>query len=149
MHAPNRHTIWVTIFLALLFLLAANGIAGAAEDVPPPADELPLPAVQFYAALAGVFTPLVGYLINTYAPWVTEPMKMAVQVGLAAVGGAAVQLLDAGDLAFDVETFEVLGTAVLSAVGAHFGLWRSSGVSHALGGGQNRKGWRGRTSRRS
>ena len=126
-----------TLALAALILLALPAVALGAADVPSPNNELSLPSVQFWAMVIGAAVPLAGYILNHHAPWVSEPVKGIVQAALAAGAGAVYQLLTAGDLAFDTETFQVIGTAVLGAILGHIG-YKAAGINAALGGGTNR-----------
>lgn len=124
--------------LALLLLLFAPVAAFAAEGVPSTNDELVLSGMQLIALAIGAITPLGGYVLNHYAPWASEPAKAIVQVVLAAAAGALAQLLKAGNLDVDLETLEVVGTAVVAALFTHRALWLPAGISTALGGGTNR-----------
>lgn len=130
--------------LFLLFLFAFAGTAfGAVEvvhsvqDVPPTNHELAFSVVQFWTLVIGSLTPLVGYLINTYAPWISEPVKAFVQIAIAALAAALFQLLDAGELAFNAQTLQLCGSAVVSALVAHKFLWLPSGIGPKLGAGVN------------
>lgn len=130
--------------LFLLFIFASVGTAFAApevvravQDVPPTNPTLAFSAIQFWTLVIGSLTPLVGYLINTYAPWVSEPVKAAVQVALAALAAALFQLLDAGELAFNAQTLQLCFSAVVSALVAHKFLWLPSGIGPKLGAGVN------------
>lgn len=118
---------------AVTLLLLAPAIAGAATDTPPASGPLALPEQQFWAAVIGALAPLVGYVLNRLGPQTSQPVKLAVQVAVAAAAGALYQLLDAGNLDLDTETFQVVGTAVVSALLAHFG-YKAGNVNVRLGG---------------
>lgn len=101
-----------------------------ASDSPPiPRSEL-LPSVQVWAALVGAVVPLLTYVINRYVP--SEPLRASILVVASAVAGAVVQLLDTGGLAFDVNTLQVILTAVVGALGAHHGFWKPAHVAARL-----------------
>lgn len=137
LHALARLLLFAPA-LVLAWLLLAPAGALAAAGVPSPNNELVLSGVQVWAAIAGSLVPAAGYLLNTYAPWASEPVKALVQVALAGIIGAITQLLDAGTLALDLETLQVIGTAVVFALLAHKALWLPSGLAAVLGSGQNR-----------
>lgn len=121
---------------ALAFLTLTATALGA--DVPPPQHPLALPAVQVYTLLIGALVPLITYIINHAAPWVSEPVKAAVLVVAAAIAGALYQVLEAGEIGWNARTLEVVGTAIVGALAAHHWLWQPSGTAARLGAGSNR-----------
>lgn len=127
------------IMLTGLLILALPAVASAAEDAPPPSPTLVLPTDQLWALAVGLLVPLVTYVLNYVGPWVSEPVKAGVLVIAAAVAGGLAQAITAGDVGFNTTTLQFVLTAVLSALSAHRILWKPSGVSAKLGGGQNRQ----------
>lgn len=134
--------------LSFMFLWALPGIAWAGDagttsgtsDAPPlPHTEL-LNSTQFYAALIGALSPGVAYLLNHYGPHVSEKVKTLVFALVAAAAGALAQALDAGTLAFDTNTIQVVFTSVVFAFLAHFGFWKPSTFSAVFKAGTNRPG---------
>lgn len=134
----------LALFIAAVFLILptaalADVVANRSDAPPLPHSEL-LNSTQFYAILAAAVLQGATYLINHYAPWASEKAKFIFTVGFAAVVGAVVQLIDAGTLAFDTNTLEVIGFAVASALAAHGILWKPSTFAAALKGGTNKSG---------
>ena len=125
-----------TIPLALLALLLAPALASAADDPSSVGNGLEL---RLWALAAGLIVPLGGYVVNYVGPQVSEKAKAIVQVILAAVAGAVVELVDLGSVSFDAVTLEYVLTAVIAALGAHGLLWKPSSISADLGGGRNRQ----------
>lgn len=95
---------------------------------------------QFAVLLIGSLVPLVGYVLNTYAPWVDEKVKGVVQVVVAAVAGGLYTALETKVFGFNSETAQLVFSAVLAALSAHHLLWKPANISSALGGGQNKNG---------
>lgn len=124
------------IIVAVLLLLFAPVAAFAADSVPM-AQKTPFPSAMVYSALAGSLVPMVTYVFNHYAPWVSEAAKGLVLALVAAAAGALAQLIDVGGLAFDTNTLSVVGVAVLFAFLAHMGFYTRTGVNVKLGGGTN------------
>lgn len=93
---------------------------------------------QIWTLLIGSIVPLVGYVLNTHAPWLDEKVKAIIQVVLAAVAGALYTALGTSVIGFNGPTAQLVVTAVIGALGAHHLLWKPGGISTALGGGQNR-----------
>lgn len=120
-----------------LFFFSLAHAAYAASDVPPPNNELNLPSVQFWAMVLGAVSPLVAYVLNHYAPWVSERIKAIVQVGLAAAAAAIYQAISTDGFAFDAEHLQVVGSAIIAALLAHKLLYAPSTISDKLGGGRN------------
>jgi hypothetical protein len=136
-----RRTLLLAATLILLLLLPAAAVAdivaSTSDAAPLPHTQL-LPSAQLYALIVGALVPLATYMLNHRARWASEPVKALVLVVVSAIAGAGAQLIDAGTLAFDTNTLQVVVTAVVGALLAHAGLWTRSGVSARLGGGTNR-----------
>jgi hypothetical protein len=120
----------LAVLAAAMLLVPATALAQDGAD----SETLSL---QVWALLAGAIVPLGGYLLNYVGPWVSEPVKGVVQVLLAAVAGALVELIDQGSVGFDMETLEFVLSAVIASLSAHLGLWRPSTISTKMGGGRN------------
>lgn len=137
----RAHAILFLIASAMFAVLLAPALAGAATSAAPPlpSHEL-LTSTQFYAAVIGALVPGVTYVLNHYAPWCSDAVKAIVLAVVAAGAGAAAQLLDAGALALDTNTLQVVGTAVALAFLAHAGFWKPSGLAALLKAGTNRQG---------
>jgi hypothetical protein len=140
---PPLFLVSALIVVAALYFLAA-GVAHAAppvvdqvSDVPPTSHTLIFSSVQFWALAIGTVVPLITYVLNTHAPWITEPVKAVVQVVMAALAGAIYQLATAGSLSLDSQTLQVLLSSVVAALAAHKLLWQPSGISTTLGAGTN------------
>lgn len=136
-----RHLVLLLLAaaVALLFLLPVAAFAAATSDAPPlPRTEL-LSSTQFWAAVFGSVVPAASYLLNHYAPWVSEQAKGLFLLLLSAAVGAVAQLLDAGSLAFDTNTLQVIGTAVATAFISHQTFWKPTGISFSLKAGTNHR----------
>lgn len=136
------------IFLGLLALLTLVFLVlyvvdTAFAQVPGPGDPSSQPdgpvatGVNLYLLVLGAAVPLVGYVLNHHAPWASEPVKQAAQIALAAAVAVLYQAVTPGDLGLNDGTLLAVLTAVVSALLAHFGLYKPSGVSVALGAGTN------------
>jgi hypothetical protein len=97
-------------------------------------------STAFYAAVIGSLVPALAYLLNHYAPWVSEPVKAVVFAVVGAGAGVVTQLLDDGDFALDTPHLKVVGISMLFAFLAHMGFWKPSTLSTKLGGGSNARG---------
>lgn len=140
-HCRIRRIIGVTVLVLLLLpavALAAPDVANEVKDVPPTNHQLAFSAIQFWILVIGSLTPLVGYLLNTYGSWISEPVKAGVQVAVAALASLLFQLLSAGDLALNAQTLQLCFSAVVAALVAHKFLWLPSGVGQVLGAGVNK-----------
>ena len=123
--------------LTVLALLAIPAVASAADGVVPPTQPtLSLPSIQFWTLVIGGAVPLVGYVINKYAPWISEPAKAAFMVALAAGASIVYQLIQVGDFALDTRHLQLVGTAIIGALLAHFG-YKAGDINLKLGAGQN------------
>lgn len=99
--------------------------------------EVLLPSIQVAVIAIGSLVPLVSYVLNHFAPWADEKIKGIVQVVVAAISAGLYQALDAGGLGFNNTTLQLVITAIFAALAAHHLLWKPSGISTRLGGGQN------------
>lgn len=125
----------------LLFVLLAGMLSPAlvlgADTAPPPQPTLALPTDQVWTLIAGVLSPIAAYALNFRGPWISERVKVLVQIVVAAVVGGITQAITAGGVGFNGRTLQFVITAIFAALGAHFGIWRASGISTAVGGGRN------------
>jgi hypothetical protein len=128
------HRYVIALLTFLVFALVGPAVAEAAVDSPPASGPLLLPEQQFWAAVIGLITPLAGYLLNKAGPQVSQPVKLAVQIAVAAAAGALYQLLDAGTLGLDTETLQVVGTTVISALLIGHPIFKIGNVNARLGG---------------
>lgn len=135
---PSR-AMWVlAIFsVAVLIMVVLSDSASAADGPPPDSTRLFLPSSQLLVAIVGSLVPLVTYVLNHYAPWISEPAKALFLALVAAAAGALATLVDTGGIAVDWETAQLVGTAVVMAFLSHLGFWRPSGISAWAGGGSN------------
>jgi hypothetical protein len=85
--------------------------------------------VLFFGSLA----PLLAYVLNKKAPWISEPVKAAIQVIVAAAVGALTIALDNGTLALDRPTLQLVGSAVLAALVAHNFFFKPASINRVLG----------------
>lgn len=129
----------LVFMLAALLAVALLVPAAALARDPMPNNELVLSSTQFWAAVIGAIVPAFTYLINHYAPWVSEPAKATFLLLASAAAGALFNLLDTGGLAWNVRTLEVVATAVVMAFAAHVGFYRPSGIHAVLKAGTNRQ----------
>ena len=116
--------------LALLVLLLVPALALAAGTVL-------TPVPQLWVLILGGLTPLVTYVLNHFAPWVTEPIKATV---LAIVAGAVAALytaIETSIFGFNNATAQLVLSAIVAAFGAHLLIWSPSGIAAKLGGGSN------------
>lgn len=137
--SPPMRLLYLSLAMLLSFLLLAPD-ALAVETVPPDAHTLVLPQTQLIAAVLGALVPALAYVINHYAPWVSEPAKAIFLALLAAAVGALTELFDAGGIPLDWNTAQIVGTAVVLAFLSHTGFWKPSGLSSRLKAGTNKPG---------
>lgn len=121
---------------AVFLLFCLPGLAFAA-DVPAEQPQFALPPEQLYAAVIGALTPLVGYVLNYFAPWVSDKIKGLVQIGLVTLTGALYAVLDGGVDLFSEQALQLILTAFFAAFVAHTAAWKPTNVSTSLGGGRN------------
>lgn len=129
-----RWSRWSVVFLLVIGALLAAPEFALGQPVP---HTLLLPSTQLWVLLIGALVPGVGYVLNKYAPWVSEPVKAIVHVVLAAAAGACYAAIASHTFGWNASTWELILSAVLSALVAHKVLWLPSGISLLLGGGQN------------
>lgn len=125
--------VWAFAVVALLFPSVAS-----ASDVAVP-HSLVLPTDQIWAFVAGNLAPLIAYLLNYAGPWLSEKIKLFVQLVVAAVAGGVAQAITAGGVGFNDVTLQFVITAVVGALLAHKWAWQPSSIASSLGGGRNRQ----------
>jgi hypothetical protein len=118
------------VMLALVSLLLLPTIALAAGTTL-------VPVPQIWVVVLGAVVPLLTYVLNHFAPWVTEPVKATILVVAAAVVAVIYTAIETSVLGFNDATLQLVVTAIISALGAHLLLWKPSGFSAKLGGGTN------------
>jgi hypothetical protein len=91
-----------------------------------------LPEDQFWVLLIGSIVPLVGYLINKYAPWNSETFKGITQVVLTSIV-AVVYAAFFGDVEGVEDFLQQVYTAIISGLFAHKILWKPSGLNLVFG----------------
>lgn len=96
-----------------------------------------LPYTQVIALLIGALVPAVTYVLNHYAPWVTEKAKAVALVITAAVAAGLYQALDGGTIGWNNVTLQLVVSAVAAAFAAHHWFWKPSTISTSLGAGSN------------
>lgn len=124
--------LWLArvILLALLLLLLIPTLALAAGTAL-------TPVPQLWTLILGALTPLAVYIINHFAPWVTEPAKAIVLAIVAGIVGALYTAIETNVFGFNNATVQLVLSAIVAAFGAHLLVWRPSGISAKLGGGSN------------
>lgn len=95
--------------------------------------DLLLSNTQTWVILIGALVPLGGYVINRFAPWVSEQVKALVQVLLAAVSGALYTALETNSFGWNGTTIELVLSAVAAALFAHNLLYRPGKINSKLG----------------
>lgn len=133
-----RRALLAAFIAPLTFLLFVPGLALA--DVSGPPTHLVLPTDQIWAFVAGNLAPLVAYVLNYHAPWISESFKVLIQAVAAAVAGGIVQAITAGGVGFNATTLQFVVTAVVGAFLAHAWVWSRSPIATNLGGGRNKQG---------
>ena len=118
------------VLFALLCLLLLPALALAAGTVL-------TPVPQVWTILLGALTPLVVYVLNHFAPWVTEPIKATVLAIVAGAVGAIYTAIETSIFGFNSATLQLVLTAIVAAFGAHALIYRPSGIAAKLGGGSN------------
>lgn len=128
-----RNIKYTALAMVLLAFIPASALADAAMPQP----TLALPTDQVWTIIAGSLVPLVAYVLNKYGPHTSEKMKAFVHIIAAAVAGGLVEAITVGGVGFNDVTLQFVMTAIVTALAAHGFLWKPSGISTALGGGQN------------
>jgi hypothetical protein len=118
------------LYLALLILLLLPTVALAAGTVLAPVS-------QVWVVLLGALTPLVTYVLNHYAPWVTEPVKALVLAIVAAAVAALYTAIETSIFGFNDATLQLVLSAIVAAFGAHLLIYKPAGIAEKLGGGSN------------
>jgi hypothetical protein len=123
---PRAAVIAILVLLALpaLALAAGHGVGF-------------VPSVQTWALILGAIVPLFTYVLNHFAPWISEAVKATILAVTAAVVGAVWTAIETSQFGWNDATVQLILTAVLGAFGAHALLWKPSGISTKLGGGSD------------
>jgi hypothetical protein len=95
------------------------------------------PSIGTWALILGAITPAFTYVLNHYAPWVSEHAKATVLLLVSGVVGAVYTLIETGSIGWSDPTVAAIVTAILGAFGAHALFWKPSTLSTKLGGGSN------------
>jgi uncharacterized YccA/Bax inhibitor family protein len=88
---------------------------------------------QLWVTLIGSIVPLGGYVINKFAPWISESVKGVVQVVLAAVAGGLYTAIDTSVFGLNQTTVSLVFSAVVAALAAHNFLWKPAKINTLLG----------------
>lgn len=88
---------------------------------------------QLWVLIIGALVPLVTYVLNRVGPWVSETVKAAVLVATSAAAGALYVALAQPNFGWNVQTRELVITAVVAALTAHGFLWKPAKVNTKLG----------------
>lgn len=123
--------------LAGLTLLLLPALALADEPAPSVPAAGPVPSLMFWAGVLGTASMLVGYVVNHLGPWVSERVKLAVQLGMATGTGTIYVLIQTGDFAFDVQHLQVVAAAIFGAFVTHGLIYKVGDWNGALGAGRN------------
>jgi hypothetical protein len=97
------------------------------------ADPVLFPTEQVVVLFIGFFVPLVGYILNNKAPWVSEQIKAIIQVALAAAAGAIYTAVGDPNFGWNNTTFQLVLSAVVAALVAHKFLWQPAKINTSLG----------------
>jgi hypothetical protein len=130
----------ILVLLAVVVALVVVPSVALADASTAERHGLVLDQVQLYSVVIGVFSPIVGYIVNSglvkkVSASIPEPVAAMVHVLIAAVGAAIYQAAVAGHLGFNDETLQVLLSAVVAAFAAHRLIWVPSGVQPRLAAG--------------
>lgn len=128
-------TLLGCLCLAFLLVIMLPAFAVAATI----SHQLVFDTHQLWTLVIGALVPLFTYILNHVGPWLSEPVKAAVLVIVAAVAAALYTALATNILGLNTPTLELVLTGVVAALGAHHLLWKPSGISTLLGGGTNRQ----------
>jgi hypothetical protein len=122
---PRAAVIAIAASLLLPALALAAGGAGF------------VPSVQTWALILGAVTPLVTYILNHFAPWVSEAVKATVLAVVAGVVGAVWAAIETHVFGWNDATVQLVLTAILGAFGAHALIFKPAGINQKLGGGSD------------
>ena len=100
-------------------------------------NEVLLPTTQIAVLSIGLLTPIVGYIINHFGPWVDEKVKGIIQLVVAAAAAGLYQAVEVDTFGWNNTTLQLVVTAILAALTAHKFFYVPSGISTTLGGGSN------------
>lgn len=128
----------VLLFAMLLAPYAAFADIGNVADPKPPF-QFVLPTAQLWALIAGAIITLPTYLINKYAPWVSDAAKGVVHWVTAAIAGGITQAITAGGVGLNQTTLQFVVTAIVAAIAIQ-PWWKKTGIGLLFGQGQNRPG---------
>lgn len=137
--------VWLTLGFAMGYAFIMIIADTALAQVPGPGESVPVPEgpatsfVNLYLLGLGAVMPLVGYLLNHYAPWASEQVKGIAQGALAAGVAVLYQAVTPGDLGLNDQTLLACATAVFGSIVGHLG-WSAGRINVALGGGRNSDG---------
>jgi hypothetical protein len=121
------------LLLGVLCLLLVPTLAFAGELSAAPTSHLVLPAAQVWVVFVGLFTPLLGYIMNT-ALWknAPEPVKALLQTVVSAIAAAITTAIATSVFGLNDATLELILSGVAASFGAHAWVWRPSGVAGHL-----------------
>lgn len=123
------------VFLStVIFGVGANAL-GAIPDSGNPT--LVFSATQTYVLLIGALVPLATYVINHYAPWVSEPAKALFMLVVSATAAGLYQALDVGQIGFNSETLQIILSAIMASLTAHKFLYAPAEINRLLKAGTN------------
>jgi hypothetical protein len=138
--------LFILIALAMLAVFLALPAAAALADVlPGPGTTAPQPdgpvvtGVNIWLLVLGYVSPLVAYLLNHFAPWVTVQIKGIVIGAVAAAVALVYQLVSAGNFGWNYQTLVAVVETVLASIAGHAS-FKASGINVAFGAGSNASG---------
>lgn len=135
-HFSRVFTMVLLCMIGLLWLGAT--IASAAPQVDQPPGDV-VSGLNLVDVLIGLVVPLVGYMLNYFAPWASSQAKAVFQIVLAAGVGAVHQMIGAGDFGWNQQTAIAILTVMGGALAGYLG-YNASGIDVALGAGVNSDG---------
>lgn len=130
-----KSSLFVRVLLFILVLsLITPAFALAGELSVTHTTTLALPYAQLWAAVIGLFTPLVSYVLNSKL-WAEAPesVKMVIQALVAAVVSAIYTAIATPNFGFNAATLELVGTTVLINFLAHELGYSKAGINTKLG----------------
>jgi hypothetical protein len=92
---------------------------------------------QLWVSVIGALVPLVTYVLNHYAPWVSEPVKAGVLVVVTAIASGLYTALATPNFGLNLITLQLVVSSVVAALLAHHWLWKPSTISTKLGAGSD------------